>query len=286
MNRLGTKIRVPMRMKPRKRLDGYWRFLGLAAALAAGCDLPGRPDPADRPVPANEVVDFRLLYGQNCAGCHGAKGELGPGPPLHDALFRAIIPEKELENIIARGRKNTLMPAFAEESGGPLTAAQIQVLVKEIKGTPYKVVEKREGGNDVVDDPDGVKSTWGSAGQPPLGAPTYLAPVGRADSAVDKGRGAAVFARACASCHGDQGQGVPKGDQTVRTIHDPVFLALISDQALRRYVITGRADLGMPGFAQARPDDPQFKPLTEQDVADLVALVVSWRQNNATRIEP
>jgi cytochrome c oxidase cbb3-type subunit 3 len=286
MNSFGTKIRVPKRIKPRKRLGGYWRFLGLAAALAAGCDLPGRPDPADRPVPANEVVDFRLLYGQNCAGCHGANGELGPGPPLNDALFRAVIPEKELENIIARGRKDTLMPAFAQESGGPLTAAQIQVLVKEIKGTPYKVVEKSEGGNDVVDDPDGVKSKWGSAGQPPQGAPTYLAPVGRADSAGEIERRAAVFARACASCHGDQGLGVRKGDQTVRAIHDPVFLALMSDQVLRRYVITGRADLGMPGFAQARPDDPQFKPLTEQDVADLVALVASWRQNYATRVKP
>jgi cytochrome c oxidase cbb3-type subunit 3 len=274
-----------MRSKPGKLRGKYWRFLGLAAYLAAGCDLPGRPDPADRPVPANEVVDFRLLYGQNCAGCHGANGELGPGPPLHDALFRAIIPEKELENIIARGRKNTLMPAFAQESGGPLTAAQIQVLVKEIKGTPYKVVEKSEGGNDVVNDPDGVKSKWGSAGQPPQSAPTYLAPAGT-ESAADKVRGAAAFARACASCHGDHGQGVRKGDQTVRTIHDPVFLALMSDQVLRRYVITGRADLGMPSFDQARPDDSQFKPLTEQDVADLVALVASWRQNNATRVKP
>ena len=39
-------------------------------------------------------------------------------------------------------------------------------------------------------------------------------------------------------------------------------------------------------IAQARPDDTQFKPLTEQDVADLVALVASWRQNHATRVKP
>ena len=82
-----------MRSKPGKLRGKYWRFLGLAAYLAAGCDLPGRPDPADRPVPANEVVDFRLLYGQNCAGCHGANGELGPGPPLK--LLPALSPRRD-----------------------------------------------------------------------------------------------------------------------------------------------------------------------------------------------
>jgi cytochrome c oxidase cbb3-type subunit 3 len=271
MSRLGT----------RSMLGKYWRFLGLLFAIGAGCDFPGRPDPADRPVPANEVVDFRLLYGQNCAGCHGAHGELGPGPPLHDALFRAIIPEKELEKLIAHGRKNTLMPAFAQESGGPLTAVQIQVLVKEIKGIPYKVVEKREGGKEVVDDPDGVKSQWGSPGQPPHGVPTYL--LTEATNGGDKNRGAAAFARACAMCHGDDGQGLREGDRTLRAIHDPVFLALVSEQVLRRYIITGRADLGMPSFAGARPNDAQFTPLTEQDVADLVALVASWRNNHATQ---
>jgi mono/diheme cytochrome c family protein len=46
--------------------------LALALALAAGCDLPGRPRAADRPVPADRVLDFAALYGENCAGCHGA----------------------------------------------------------------------------------------------------------------------------------------------------------------------------------------------------------------------
>jgi mono/diheme cytochrome c family protein len=237
-------------------------------------------------VPANEVVDFSVLYSQNCAGCHGATGELGPGPPLNDALFRSIIPETELEKIISRGRSNTLMPAFAVENGGSLTAAQIQVLVKEIKGIPYKVVEKREDGIAVVDDPDGVKSKWGPPGQPPKGVPSYLAAAARTESVADKDRGAAVFARACAVCHGEHGQGLRKEGQTVHAINDPVFLALTSDQAVRRYVITGRADLGMPSYVQARPNDSQWRPLTEQDVADLVALVASWRQNHAARVKP
>lgn len=60
-------------------------------------------------------------------------------------------------------------------------------------------------------------------------------------------------------------------------IHEPALLALISNQTLRRYAITGRPDLGMPSYAQARPDNPSFVPLTDQEVADLVALLAFWR---------
>src|SRR6185312_15196009 len=69
-----------------------------------GCDLPGRPDPADRPVPADQVMDFGVLYGQNCAGCHGSDGKLGPAPPLNDPLFRAMVLEDEMEHIVTKGR--------------------------------------------------------------------------------------------------------------------------------------------------------------------------------------
>jgi cytochrome c oxidase cbb3-type subunit III len=275
------------RIQPGKRLSEYWRFLALLAALAGGCDLPGRPDPADRPVPANEVLEFSVLYGQNCAGCHGANGKLGPAPPLNDPLFRAIVPEEELHSIITQGREKVLMPAFAEEYGGPLTAAQIQVLVNEIKGIRYKVAEKGDGGKAVFRDANGMEPKWGSPGQPPKGVPSYLArAVGQDGPVASKEKAATVFARACAVCHGEHGWGIREGDETVRAIHDPVFLALISDQALRRHVIAGRPDLGMPNFAEARPADPHFKPLTDQDITDLVELLASWRQDHAMRAKP
>src|SRR5579859_814020 len=83
----------------------------LSLLVLAGCDLPGRPDPADKPVPADQVVDFGVLYRENCAGCHGADGKLGPAPPLNDSLFRAIVPEIELERVVSAGRPGTPMPA-------------------------------------------------------------------------------------------------------------------------------------------------------------------------------
>ena len=57
--------------------------VSLAVVLLAGCDLPGQPKPEDRPVPADQVLEFGVLYRQNCAGCHGNDGKLGAGPPLN-----------------------------------------------------------------------------------------------------------------------------------------------------------------------------------------------------------
>jgi len=61
-------------------------------------------------------------------------------------------------------------------------------------------------------------------------------------------------------------------------INDRSFLALISDQELRRIVITGRADLGMPDYSDSDWRSPKFKPLTSADINDLVALLRYWRQ--------
>jgi mono/diheme cytochrome c family protein len=254
--------------------------------LLVGCDFPGRPDLADRPVPADKVVDFAHLYGQNCAGCHGADGKLGPAPPLNDPLFRQIVPEAELESVITNGRDKTLMPAFARENGGALTSAQIKILVYEIKGQPYRVNTRQESAAavEVVSDAGGTSPKWGSPGTPPAGVPSYSksSTDGNVNSSNREVARISTFARACAACHGDQGQGIAGGDTMIQAINDTAFLSLCSDQVLRRYVITGRPDLGMPGYADSRPGSPHFQPLTEDEVASLVALLASWRETNMT----
>jgi cytochrome c oxidase cbb3-type subunit 3/ubiquinol-cytochrome c reductase cytochrome c subunit len=237
----------------------------------------------------DQSLEFGVLYGQNCAGCHGGDGKVGPAPPLNDPLFRAIVPEGELQRVLVKGRKAALMPAFAKENGGMLTEAQIQVLVMEIKGIRYKIVKKHEGDAakvEVVPDSGGIAPAWGNPEKPPKGVPSYSEPSespngNRASGKRDThevGRGAVVFVRACAACHGDHGQGIREEGETVRTIHEPSFLALTSNQALRRYAITGRPDLGMPNYAQARPGNPNFVPLTDREVDDLVELLASWRK--------
>jgi mono/diheme cytochrome c family protein len=231
-------------------------MLPLLAALATGCDLPGRPDPDDRPVPADQVVDFNALYATHCAGCHGADGRLGPAPPLNDPLFLAIVPDTELLRVIAEGRgvtpaQKSPMPAFADDRGGPLTAAQVKALA------------------------EGIKSRWGATRLELELLPPYLAPAG-ADGA-NKDEGERVFSRACGGCHGSHGQGGNVGERQVGAINDQAFLALISDQALRRYVITGRPDLGMPPFDDDTGRPPELRPLSCDEIDDLVALMAYWR---------
>jgi mono/diheme cytochrome c family protein len=299
-----------------------WRLLVPLALTTAGCNWPGQPDPADRPVPDNQVVKFDTLFGRHCAGCHGAKGKLGPAPPLNDPLFRAGVGEAELLRVIRSGRPGTPMPAFAADKGGPLTPAQIQVLVCEIKGTPYQVVRTGEGESvriEVVRDVglpvlaastvgglscplgqgplstasavypgrtafQGIALKWGAPGPYPTDAPPLqgAGDAPRRSGAEYERIRTTVFARACAACHGDQGQGVELDGRRMRDIRDPAFLALVSDQGLRRVVITGRHDLGMPNYREARGGETAFRPLDAQQVGDLVALLAEWRRAGST----
>jgi mono/diheme cytochrome c family protein len=265
-----------------------WHLLVVLAVAAAGCDLPGRPDPGDRPKPADRVTDFSTLYATRCAGCHGADGKLGPAPPLNDPIFLAIVPETELQRVISEGRvvhltpradlwrgvtssvgllgaplgqgpllaaatpfpettRKALMPAFAQARGGPLTAEQVTVLA------------------------EGIKQRWGPATSPAGPLPPYRSPAGVWGN---KDRGARVFVRACAMCHGDEGQ----GGKDAGAVNDPAFLALISDQALRRVVITGRPDLRMPAYDDKHERGMRFQPLTSAEIDDVVALMADWRQ--------
>jgi mono/diheme cytochrome c family protein len=220
---------------------------------------------------------FDALYSQNCAGCHGADGKLGPAPPLNDPLFRAIVPLETVEQVVAAGRPGTLMPAFSSEHGGPLTPAQVAVLVNEVKGIPYRVTNNEPDGVSsaivVLRVPDGETPVWGLPGAAPEGAPPYLAPktdAGDANAGLDR------FRMVCASCHGNNGQAAAKGGQAARAIHDPAFLNVISDQALRRFVITGRPDLGMPDYAHRDKGT-----LSAADVTNLVALMSRWRHGTS-----
>jgi cytochrome c oxidase cbb3-type subunit 3/ubiquinol-cytochrome c reductase cytochrome c subunit len=237
----------------------FWCLAGVLLFVFGGCDWYAGEEKPRVPVPDEKVVNFAKLYGLHCAGCHGEHGELGPAPPLNDPTFLAIIDEAQLERVIADGRKGTLMPAWSREKGGPLSDKQIAVLTKGIhKGEHWKV-------------------------QPISAAdiPPYSAPSDQAKPSADAGR--KVFAMACAGCHGEQGEGKSgKETRKIGAVRDPAFLALLSDQALRRLVITGRKDLGMPGYGPAARRPDSFKPLTSEDVSNVVELLKQWRSADAS----
>jgi mono/diheme cytochrome c family protein len=214
-------------------------WLWLLLAPVAGC---GQPVPGDVPLRPSQVKSFAPLFEQHCAGCHGRQGKNGAAPPLNDRLFLGVITDDQLKETISSGRPGTLMPAFGQEQGGPLTAEQIQVLVQGVR-------------------------RWGRPNPDLKDYAAALAEKAEGDAAA----GARVYERACAACHGRDGRGpLP--------LNDRAFLALMSNQALRRIAFTGRPDLkGMPDYRDSTGRGPGFQPLSPQDIADLGALFASWR---------
>ena len=221
----------------------------LAAFVLVGCDaMPGRPRQADHPVSPSHVMAFSALYGQNCAGCHGAVGHLGAARPLKDPIYLALVGPDRLRKIIAQGVPGTSMPGFAAGAGGALTEAQINALVSE------------------------MLKHWSRPSQvPEVPLPPYDAAgaVTNGSGPGDPDQGSKVFAEACARCHGPDGNGGDKGGSVV----DVAYLALVSDQALRTAVIAGRTDLGMPDWREDIPG----QPLTPQQISDVVAWLAARR---------
>lgn len=222
-------------------LVGVGRSCWIACVLflllgCVACEPPGKPKA--EPVNTRDITDFRTLYNSNCEGCHGADGKNGPGRPLNDPLYLAIIPKEELQKTIANGREGTGMPAWALSQGGPLTDKQVSALV------------------------NGIEQNWAKpvnfGGTP---APSYSA--GTATGDPDHGR--KLFLKDCFACHG---QGAPIGPVT-----DSAFLSLVSNQLLRTAIIQGRPDLGMPDYRILNAGHA----LVDQDITDLVAFLASKR---------
>jgi len=220
-------------------------LVALLATLASGCGTPhGQPNKGSEVLAPTEILEFRTLYAENCAGCHGADGRGGAAIALANPVYLAIADEAAIRKVIANGVPRTAMPAFAESAGGLLTDAQIDVLTKDIR------------------------SRWSKQGfLDAAAAPSYAL-----KSAGDAQRGEVAYKTYCESCHGPGGGGGRKAS----AITDDSFLALVSDQGLRTIVIAGRPELGAPDWRGNVPG----KPMSDQEVTDVVAWLASRRVQN------
>src|SRR6202790_3815018 len=181
-----------------------------AFLLCAACTTaPGRPGPHFEVVPPDQIMEFNILYAQNCAGCHGTGGSGGAGNALRDPVFLAIADDSVIRNVTSNGVRGTAMPAFAQSAGGMLTDNQIDALVSGIR-------------------------SW--AKPDTLGAQTL--PPYAAQGPGDPQRGADAYRTYCSSCHGADGRGGSKASSIV----DGSYLALVSDEQLRTIVIAGRPE--------------------------------------------
>jgi len=227
-----------------KRLQ-YLCASALLSLLLSGCSSPhGQPREDSEAIAPSQVSDFATLYSQNCAGCHGAQGRGGPAIALADPVYLAIADEASVRKVISKGTRGTSMPAFAQSAGGMLTDKQIDVITS------------------------GIFSHWAQRGiLDGSNPPSYAA-----TTTGNAANGEFVYGTYCASCHGSAGRGGPKGS----AITNDSFLALVSDQELRTIVIAGRPELGAPDWRGNVPG----KPMTEQQITDVVAWLASRRIQN------
>lgn len=222
-------------------------MISAVTLVAAGCKVaPARPEPAtQRP---DQVLNFATLYQQNCTACHGEQGRHGVAISLANPVYLAVAGTDMIQKATANGVPGTLMPAFAKSQGGMLTDQQIAVLAH------------------------GMKSAWGK----PAALQGQSAPPYAASAAGDPAQGQRAFISFCASCHGSDGTGLKRTENSTGSLVDPAYLALISDQGLRSLILAGQPEDGMPDW-RSDLTSASSRPMTDKEITDIVAWLTSHR---------
>lgn len=192
--------------------------------------------------------DGAELYQQNCAVCHGVRGDGGVGIPLNLPDFLAVASDDYFRKTLREGRPGRVMPAFPL-----LRDDEIDAIVAFIRG-------------------------W--SGEP---APVYT----RAAIEGDSERGRHLFVSHCSACHGEQGQGAsgtgvtfsrPRGAPVMAPALDNVgFQRSVSDAMLKETLLRGREGTPMPSI--------KVMGLNEKDANDLVVFLRNLKVESASGAE-
>ena len=179
------------------------------------------------------------LYLAYCAMCHGDDGRGRIGANLQN--FPGIDPGAVIEQVVREGVDGSVMPAWGEANGGPLSEANIVDISAYLTGVL-------------------------SGTSPVAPAPTIIRPVIPTLSNIegDPSQGAVIFQADCAACHGEQAQG-GFGWPLARTWpgNDP--------QAYLISVISA----GIEGSVMPAWSQQQGGPLSEEAVANVAAYILA-----------
>ena len=193
------------------------------------------------------------------AGCN-APGKPGPEPevprPEQVLDFATLYSQNCAACHGENGRNGAAIaldnPVYlAKSKGGMLTDQQIAVLAQQMVA---------QWGNP---------SALAGATPPPYAAAAPGNPA----------QGRQAFTTFCARCHGADGTGgkSPHGE-SLGSLVDPAYLALVSDQGLRSIILAGQTEQDAHDWRSysASPDAPAI-PMSDQQVTDVVAWLTSHR---------
>lgn len=156
---------------------------------------------------ARAVAAGEQLFSENCASCHGKQGEGGLGPTFNEHDFLASTSDETLFSLTRTGVPGTLMPAWGQNFGGPLTDEHVASLVAFIRAWEPTAPDIEP----VVQEPDPV-------------------------------RGATIYGQTCFVCHGENGFGT----EFAPALNDPERLRKLDDAWYRSTIAHGRPAKGMP----------------------------------------
>lgn len=183
------------------------------------------------------------LYNENCLVCHGPEGRGRVGATLAKD-WPSIRPDLQIEATISRGVEGSVMPAWSQENGGPLSPEEIDALVAYIL-------------------------SWESGG------PIYIAPtstsIPRAALTPPPGvsgnpnNGAVLYDQNCAVCHGPEGRG------RVGATLAQDWPSVRPDLQVQATIARGVEGSVMPAWSQENGG-----PLASGEIDDLVAFILTW----------
>ncbi|MDH3443056.1 MAG: c-type cytochrome [Deltaproteobacteria bacterium] len=189
------------------------------------------------------ATDGATLYGTFCAACHGPNGEgmrypgAAPFPAIGNPDFLRLVPDDVLSAYIKRGRPGRRMPAWGELEGG-LRDEEIHRLTAYIRNFAAVSFEG-----------DAKPRRWVEG---------------------DTGLGKRVYKEACASCHGDVGEG-----KEGPALNNRVFLDLATDTYLFKTIQIGRRGTSMSGFSWGSTAQ---RALTDAEIASVITFMRTWEE--------
>lgn len=219
-------------------------FLAIAISLS-WCSYRAALAQTQTPPTDEQLAQGAQLFAENCAVCHGASGEGRVGATLAKN-WPSIRPDLTVRNIIINGIDGSPMPAWSMANGGPLSDAEIDALVAYIL-------------------------SWQVGGypkNPPVAAPV-VRPAGSPPPNVDGSpeNGAALYAQNCVVCHGSNGEG------RIGATLAKNFPSIRPDLTIQATIRNGISGSPMPAWSVDNGG-----PLSNEEIADLTAYILSWEQ--------